>query len=92
MIYLRVIDDSIFEWLLVYKKEIYAGYLVITPEKGKTKLTQTQINQSATLALQGALSTTDMKLGIKPTKEEKKMVKEFEKTTGIKRYSEMGLL
>lgn len=80
MIYLRVIDNDIFEWLLVYEKELYQGYLVITPEKGKTKLTKKQINQSATLALQGALATIDMKLGIKPSKEEKAIVKDFEKS------------
>jgi len=79
MIYLMVIDGEIFTWNLIYKKELYFGYLVITPEKGKSKLTKKQINQSATLALQGGIATLDMKLGIKPTKEEKKLVKEFEK-------------
>jgi len=75
-----VIDDEIFTWNLIYKKELYFGYLVIKPEKGRSKLTKKQINQSATLALQGALSTLDLKLGIKPTEKEKKIVKTFEKS------------
>lgn len=80
MVYLQVIDGQIFQWMLVYKSEIYSGYNIITPEKGKKKLNETQINQAAALTLQGALATLDMKLGIKPTKKEKEMVKQFEKS------------
>lgn len=80
MIYLRIIDNDIFEWLTVYEGEIYAGYNVITPEKGKKKLTKKQESQAAGLTLQGALATLDMKLGIKPTKKEKELVKAFEET------------
>ncbi len=80
MIYLRIIDNDIFEWLLSYKNEVYAGYNVITPEKGKKKLTEQQKIQAASLTLQGALATLDMKLGIKPSKEEKELVKAFEET------------
>jgi hypothetical protein len=83
MIYIRIIDDDIFEWLTVYESEIYAGYLVIKPEKGKKRLSVTQQNQSATLALQGALATLDMKLGIEPDEESKKVVKAFEESRGV---------
>lgn len=80
MVYLRVIDGVIFEWLLIFKKELYTGYLVITPKKGKKKLTDEETAQSAALALQGALATVDMKMGIKPSKKDRSMVKNFEKT------------
>jgi hypothetical protein len=80
MIYLRVIDGEIFEWLITFKKEIYTGYLVITPKKGKTKLTDKEISQSAALALQGALATLDLLHDKKLKKKDKKLVKAFEKT------------
>ena len=59
MIYLRVIDGEIFEWLLIFQQELYTGYLEIKPVKGKKKLSDTEISQSAALALQGALTTID---------------------------------
>lgn len=83
MIYVRIIDDDIFEWLTVYENEIYAGYLVIKPEKGKKKLSRSQQNQAAVLALQGALATLDMKLGIEPDEESKKVVEIFEGSRGV---------
>lgn len=78
MVYLRMIDGEIFEYLLVYKNEIYAGYNVIKPAKGKKKLTKDQQDQAAAFTLQGALATLDMKLGIKQSKKEKELVKQFE--------------
>ncbi len=78
MIYLRVFDGVLFEWLLIFKNELYTGYLVIIPKKGKTKLTKVETAQSAALALQGALATIDMKLGIKPTDQEKEAVRLLE--------------
>ena len=37
MVYLRRINDDIFEYLIPYKGEIYSDYLIITPKKGKKK-------------------------------------------------------
>lgn len=78
MIYIRIIDGDIFEWLTVFEGEIYAGYLVIKPKKGKKKLTTEEQNKSAVLAMQGALATLDMKLGIEPDEKAKAVAKAFE--------------
>lgn len=83
MIYLRIIDSDIFEWLLVYEGEIYEGYLVVKPEKGKKKLTHDQESHAASLALQGALATIDMKLGLEPDEKSKAVVEAFEKSKKV---------
>jgi len=79
MIYLRVIDGEIFEWLLTFHNEIYAGYLVIKPKKGSSKLTNREISQSASLALQGALTTIDNLLKTKLDRKTRRKVEMFEK-------------
>ncbi len=63
MVYIRSIDDEIFEYLAEYNGEIYSSYIIITPEKGKKKLTKGQIAQSAALILAGATATLDQLLG-----------------------------
>ena len=62
MVYVRMIGIEIFEWLLIYKDEIYSSFMIISPKKGCTKLTQDEINQSAALAFTGAVATIDTKL------------------------------
>ena len=59
MIYIRKINDDIFEYLVVFKSEIYSSYLIMKPRQGKTKLSKEEINQSAALIFAGAVSTVD---------------------------------
>lgn len=59
-LYIRYIKPDIFEYLVIDKNEIYSGYLIIGPEKGKNKLTPDQITQSAALIFTGAIATIDM--------------------------------
>jgi len=58
-VYLRMIDGKIFEYLIIYKNEIYTGFNVITPEIGKKKLNEDQIAQCGALIFTGAITTLD---------------------------------
>ena len=78
MVYLRKIDNDIFEWLLVFKSEIYSSYLIMRPRKGTTKLSEEEISQVCGLLWAGATSTIDTKLGEKLGKTKKGVVKAFE--------------
>ena len=79
MIYLRMIDGEIFEFIIPFKGEIYSSYLIIKPDKGKKKLTKDEVNQSAGLILASATTTVDYLLGeAKVDKKTKKVVKSFE--------------
>tara|TARA_Y100000310_G_C20550338_1_gene747731 strand:- start:346 stop:684 length:339 start_codon:yes stop_codon:yes gene_type:complete len=78
MVYIRRIGIEIFEYLVVFKKQIYSSYWVITPDKGKKNLTKDEVNQAAALCFAGAIATIDMQLGEKLDKKTKKIVKTFE--------------
>lgn len=77
MVYLRMIDGEIFEWLLVFNNQIYSSYLIITPKKGQTKLSEAEIMASARLVLAGATTTIDTLLGEKISKEDQEKVRLF---------------
>jgi len=78
MIYLRQINEDIFEYIIPFKGEIYSSYLIITPKKSKNKLTEDEINQAAALILVSATATVDYLLGIKLDDKMKETVKTFE--------------
>lgn len=78
MVYLRRINIELFEYLTVIEKQIWSGYFIITPSKGKKDLTKDEVNQAAGLVLAAACTTIDMQLGTKLSKKTKKLVKRFE--------------
>ena len=78
MVYIRQIGLTIFEYLLVFKKEVYSSYMVITPKKGKKKLTKDEEAQSGALLFVGATSTIDTLLGDELSDEAKARVGVFE--------------
>lgn len=78
MVYIRQIDEEIFEYLVVFKNQIYSSYLIIKPKKGMKKLTKNEVNQSAALIFTGAIATIDTLLGKKLDKNVEKNVKLFE--------------
>ena len=80
MVYIRKIGKEIFEWLLVFKGQIYSSYVIITPREGANKLTKSEIRQVAALLWVGATSTIDTLLGVKIEKIKKNVVKIFEKS------------
>jgi hypothetical protein len=79
MIYIRRIDEEIFEFVIPFKGEIWSSYLIIKPEGGKRKLTKDEVNQSAALIFSSAVTTVDFILGdAKVDKKTKEVVKVFE--------------
>ena len=58
-VYIRMVDGKIFEYFVIYKDELYTGYSVITPKKGKTKLTKGEIAQCGALIFTQAITTID---------------------------------
>lgn len=78
MVYIRRINIEIFEYLVVFKKQVYSNYWIITPAKGKKDLTKDEVNQAAALPMAGAIATIDILLGKKLDKKTKGIVKTFE--------------
>ena len=79
MIYLRQIDEEIFEFVIPFKGEIYSSYLIIKMKKGQKKMTRDEVNQSAGLILASAITTVDFLLGeIKTDKKTKGVINAFE--------------
>ena len=79
MVYIRRIGVDFFEYLVVFDKEIYTGYWIISPPKGKKDLTKEQISQAGGLAMAGAMATIDMQYGVRIDKATKETVDTFEK-------------
>lgn len=75
---IRMIGDDYFEYLLEYNGEIYSSYIIITPAKGKTKLTKAEISECVGLIYAGAESTIDALSGKEVSEGEKKLVEVFE--------------
>lgn len=59
-IWLRMIDGKIFEYLLIHDGEMYTGFNVIMPKKGKKKLNKGEIAQCGQLIFTGAITTIDI--------------------------------
>lgn len=78
MVYLRRINIEIFEYLVVFKGQIFSSYWIIEPNKGKKDLTKSEVNQAAALAMAGACATIDLHTGVKLDKKTKKTVEVFE--------------
>lgn len=74
MVYIRMIDGDIFEYIIPFKGQIYSSYLIITPSKGKKKLTKDEINQAAALIFASAATTVDtiLELPSKRTRKKKR--------------------
>jgi len=70
-VYLRMIDGKIFEYLIFFEGELYTGFNVITPEKGKKKLNEDQIAQCGALIFTGAITTIDQLIANKKSREQK---------------------
>lgn len=57
-VYIRKIDEDMFEYLLIFEGQIYANYVIFTPEEGE-KLTDKQINGAAGVIFTAATVTID---------------------------------
>ena len=85
MAYVRMIGESMFEWLIVFEGKIFSSYLIMKPKAGSTKLSDDEIAQTRELIWAGATSTIDTLLGEtldtkkdKLSKEKQKVVKAFQ--------------
>lgn len=83
MIYIRLIGEDYFEYLTEYNGEIYSGYIIIKPREGKKKLSDIEIGQCRDLIYSGAEATIDMKLGVKVSEKDKKIIELFEKNRKV---------
>ena len=86
VVVIRKINDDIFEWLLVFKSDIYSSYLIMKPRKGEKRLSDEEIDQTSGLLWNGATTTIDTLLGEtlnekkdELSKEKQKVVKAFQK-------------
>lgn len=81
MVYIRQIDNEMFEYLVVFKKQIYTNYMVFTLPKGKKKMTKYQVKCGMNMLIAGAQSTINLLRGDKPTKKEQAMAKDLDQVS-----------
>lgn len=79
MIYIRMIGVSMFLFDVVFENQLHSSYNIISPEKGKKKLTDNEITRAAAYTFAGATTTIDYLLGEELTEEQKAKVETFEK-------------
>ena len=78
-IYIRQIGKDYFEYLLFHDSQLYSSYIIIIPEEGKKKLTNSQINGCIEMVMAGAEATIDALIGIDVSDEDREKVELFEK-------------
>ncbi len=78
MVYVRMLGNDYFEYLLDYNGQIYSSYIIMKPAKGKKKLTEDEILQCSALIYAGAEATLDELLGIKMDEKTEEYAKAFE--------------
>jgi len=70
-VYIRMIGSELFMYDIIYGNELYSSYIIVTPAKGKTKLSKKEIMGATALINAGAESTIDTLLGVQLSKEDK---------------------
>jgi len=56
---IRQVDETLFEYILVFDSQIYSAYIEVTMKKGQTKLTSKEMIAAAGLIFTGAVTTID---------------------------------
>lgn len=64
-VYIRQIDEEIFEYLLVFNGQIYTSYIEVTLPKGRNKFNENELKNAAGLIFTGAVTTIDELLKMK---------------------------
>lgn len=64
-IYIRQIDEDIFEYILIFDNQIYSSYIVVTHDEENVKLTERQVMEAAGLIFTAATATIDTIIQIK---------------------------
>jgi len=83
MIYVRRINQDIFEFLVVFKNQLYSAYVVMTPRKGQTKLSKDEISQCTEILWAGGEASIDNLLGDTLEKKEAEAIKAFESSRKV---------
>ncbi len=63
MLYIRQINDDIFEYLACWNNQIYGDYIVITPKEGSTELTEAEKNTAFQWIFIAATTSVDVLRG-----------------------------
>jgi hypothetical protein len=71
-------DHDIFQYIAVFKDQVYSNYIVIAPKKGKTKLSKEEVSQCVELIWAGATATLETLLNKKLDTKKAGIVKAFE--------------
>ena len=77
-ILIRKFPDNMYVWDVFFKGQFYSSYVVITPVKGKKKLTDKELAEVVKICYAGAAATIDYQLGEKISKTDQEMFKTFE--------------
>jgi hypothetical protein len=75
MVYIRRIDIELFEYLVVFNGQIYAGSMNFTPTEGKKDLTLEQVGVATSYLWTSATVTIDTLMGKKLDKETEELAK-----------------
>ena len=65
MIYIRKINEDIFEYLVDFEGQLYGNYMILTPRQGQTKLNKEEIANGREIMWSGAIATIDALLANK---------------------------
>lgn len=79
MVYIRMIGNDLFEYLLEYNGQIYSSYNIIKPRKGEKVLSEQDIADCRDLTMAMAETTLDELLGHTVEGETKEYAELFEK-------------
>lgn len=80
MVYIRQIDKEIFEYLVVYKGQVYANYMVFKLDPGK-RFTKEQVKAGMNMLQGGAMATVDALRGDTISDSDKKLADDMEQVT-----------
>jgi len=74
MIYVKKVDKDLFFWDAVWQGQLYSNYMVITPKKGETELSEVMNGQVAEMCYAGAAATIDELRGDEMSEKDKAAV------------------
>ena len=71
MVYIRRIYQDYFEYIVIFEGQIYTQYVIMKPAKGKTKLTQQEVQATVNMLWAGAEATIDTLQGVELSEADK---------------------
>lgn len=77
-VYIRRIGKEVFIWDTIIDNKLYSSYMVISPGKGRKRLTKDEVTEITKMCYAGACTTVDTHLGIKLEDKDEQIVEMFE--------------